>query len=177
MENKNIIIARQLVKIAKELVASRERKAFWPNPQSYCAEPFGLDIVITGDFDKYNELFKDVENTLCNNTYSNNEEEAKRMFNAYGGEYVVFLRKGTGKPVAVFHEGSHQLKDLNAMPVKDEKVLKAAARYLFLQNGFDFEKFKAKCVEDFKGLEQYIDPEKDIPALVDPNGGQEGDLQ
>ena len=160
MEDKNIIIAKQLVKIAKELVASEEKVAASSDFfQDVCFKPFGLEYVETSDFNEFDKLFDGVENSLCCVTSSGMpEDKARRYFELYGGDFVVILKDK--KPVAVLHEDSHQLKSLDDNNVNDENVRKAVARYLY-HKCKDFNKFKAECVGNLQGLDKLIEEGKD----------------
>lgn len=166
--DRNIKIAKQLVKIAKELVSSRSRTAIgmmvpWMMPALIVGELVRYEEVNT--FDEFTSICKDVDpntSACCLIPRDGNAEASKHYFNAYGAPFVIFFDKSNKIPTAIYHKASNQFKNISDdMTVSDERLLKTGAMLLVAEvYGSGKRKWsdvKSECVGDFSKFEKYID--------------------
>ncbi len=154
--NERIKIARELVTLAKEISEHREREAFWWSPRMPIFKPQGLDGIRADSFDKLDGIFRKYRTNLSMTTSSGlPEEQARRNYDTYNGEFLVFLRDG--KPVSLMNMNDSMLINLAGLKERNEDVKKAAARWLYVQNGCDDDRYKECCKEDFGDFAQYLE--------------------
>ena len=169
--NKNIRIAKQLVKLAKELVSSKSRVAIGM-PVGWTTLALKPELIDNwkkaNTFDEFVDICKDVDSSsACCLIPKNgvNPDAAEHYFNMYGAPYYVFCENGN-KPVVILHEKSHQLKNISDDNVPtDETILRSAAGFLTLQairagkgNWSDVE---SECTGDFDVLKKYLEEAKE----------------
>ena len=145
---KNIKIAKQLLKIAKELIASKEVKATFIYPPYANVEPLRPELRRNWKkVETYEQLLDeckgiDAEATACCLLHG---EQGKRYFDTYGAPYYVYV-DNSGKAIAIMHIGSHQIKEIATdNVVKDEDILRSAAGVLW--DEILFNKFTSKDLE------------------------------
>lgn len=141
--NRNIRIAKQLVKIAKELVASKPRVAY----DNFYKRVFGIDNTKFERIDTYEQFVNKCtgfENSNCCML----RNDGKRFFDMYGAPYFVY---NDGRRLVIMHMPSKQIKDQNDTPVTgskpgDDKILNEAA-YLFYMYGVDNMRYTFKNID------------------------------
>lgn len=167
--NRNVRIARQLIALAKELVAEKPRNAY--HMAAWQIVLNGMDYQNWHKVDTFDELIaecSDVDRTTCGNCILHDDggdnQAAQYYFNAYKAPF--FIHKSGSKTDAMMHIGSCQLKDVNTnMTITDENLLKSAAMVFMVNYGFDgnlamdatkddpaWEKAKHYCKNDFKAF-------------------------
>lgn len=169
--DRNIRIARQLVKIAKELVASRSRTAIYM-PFAWACSAFKPQL---GNNWKEANTFGELL-SICNtvNPYecktclipsaNVDAKQAEKFFNMYGAPFYVYCKNGN-EPVAIMHMKTHQLKNISDdRVVTDEEILRTAAGRLVLEayrtGNTKWSYVESECVNDFSGLKKYIEEAK-----------------
>lgn len=138
MEKKNVVIAKKLLALAKELVASKSVKAYGLEYYAlHLSKPSYVEALNPDGqknwkrVDSYQELMD-----LCKGIDTNASacsllrKDGERFFKAYGAPFYVYVN--AGKPEYFMHESTHQIKNIMSdATVTDESVLRSAAGFLY----------------------------------------------
>lgn len=166
--NNNVKIARQLIGIARELVASEKRVAFVPKSWSLnTLDFFGENKwKAANTYNEFLNLCRDIEpeESACCLFQTGRGEQ---FFNTYGAPFYVYVGS-SGIPRAVMHLKFHMIRDIMTdAVVTDDDILRSAAGVYLLHllsgmNDVDniFDEAKSQCDGDFRSFAKYYDEAK-----------------
>ena len=149
--NRKIMVAKELVKLARMLVEKRDRKAYYHLTGLHSYDDVGMTHV-----DNKVELANQIGN------------DAAEML-ASKGVFPMCVFEKDGEPVAVMSIGSRMFKTVNGESVSDSAVKKCAARWVYSECGCDDDKFRGMCMLDFVCFKKYLNDSvlKDMKSSSD----------
>lgn len=169
--NRNIRIAKQLVVLAKELMAEKSMKAYFPAPWAMKGARFDLqpNWKKVETYDELLETCSDVDFDKTSNCLLNSSMQAKgsgkKLFDIYGAPFYVY--KDGNKSIAMMHEDSKQIKSIMTdIEPSDEGIKRSALGVIMLNyfqstrgdNSYDLDEIKKLCSSgNFKSLLPYLD--------------------